>query len=72
MTDRVHALVVVLDHDIRDDDVEPIIQAIKMIRCVADVQTKVANFETYTARARVREDLRDRIFQLWKDLSDKP
>jgi hypothetical protein len=70
MTDRIHALVVVLDHDIREDDVESVVQAIKMIRCVADVRTKVADFETYTARARVREDLRERMYKLWKDLGE--
>jgi len=70
MTDRIHALTVVLDKDIRDDDVETIIQAIQMIRHVADVRTHVADLKTHAARARVREDLRDRIFQLWKDLSE--
>jgi hypothetical protein len=70
MTDRVHALTVVLDKDIRDDDVQVIIQAIQMIRHVADVSAHVADLETYAARARVREDLRDRMFKLWKDLSD--
>jgi hypothetical protein len=70
MTDRIHALVVVLDHDIRSDDIEPVIAAIKMIRCVADVKMEVADLETYAARARVREDLRDRMWKIWKELSE--
>lgn len=41
-----------------------------MIRCVADVHLHVANLETYAARARVREDFRERMFKLWKDLSE--
>lgn len=70
MTDRIHALTVVLDKDIRSDDVEVVIQAIQMIRHVARVRTHVADLETYAARARVREDLRERMFKFWKDLDE--
>ena len=38
MTDRIHALTVVLDEDMRIDDAEPLVQAIRMMRHVADVQ----------------------------------
>jgi hypothetical protein len=37
MTDRYHALTVVLDREIRTDDAEDIINAIKQLRHVVDV-----------------------------------
>jgi hypothetical protein len=52
VTDRVNVLHVALERDMRDDDVEPVIAAIKQIRCVADVQVHVADFDSYAARER--------------------
>lgn len=42
MTDRISALTVVLVHDIRIDDVQPLIDAIRMLHWVADVAPLVA------------------------------
>jgi len=51
MTDRVRTLVVTLDRDIRDDDVESIVSAIKMTRCVTHVETgPVVDLADHTAR----------------------
>lgn len=38
MTDRIRTLLVTLDHDFRDDDVQVIVDAIKMIKCVSNVK----------------------------------
>lgn len=57
MTDRVKALTVVLDADYRIDDIQVLVNAIKMMRCVADVEAHVTNFEDYMNRARVRSDI---------------
>lgn len=43
MTDRHSGYVVVLDKDVREDDAQPIIAAIKQIRGVADVVPNVTN-----------------------------
>lgn len=43
MTDRVNALVVVLDKDIRTDDVESLIEAIKHFRGVLSVFNNIAD-----------------------------
>lgn len=43
MTDRHSGYVVVLDRDIREDDAEEIIRALRMIRFVADVQPVTAD-----------------------------
>jgi len=57
MTDRIHALTVVLDRDYRDDDVEHITKAIEMIRGVASVDLHVTQMEDHMARERVRREL---------------
>jgi enamine deaminase RidA (YjgF/YER057c/UK114 family) len=57
MTDRVKALTVVLDADYRIDDIQALVDAIKMMRCVADVETHVTDINDYMNRARVRSDI---------------
>jgi hypothetical protein len=65
MTDRVHALTVVLEKEIREDDIQALIDAIKMMRCVLDVQTHVTDIDFYTAREQARAHLTK---QLWNVL----
>ena len=62
MTDRYHALTVVLDADIRSDDAADLITAIKQLRHVISVEPHVSRTEDYMARQRVRMELAD---QLW-------
>lgn len=50
MTDRFHAFTVVLDRDIREDDAEPIVAAIKMIKGVQSVEPHVVDLEDHSAR----------------------
>lgn len=52
MTDRHAAYIVILDEDIREDDAEGIISALRHIRFVADVQPVTGNYEFAVARAR--------------------
>lgn len=61
VTDRVRGAYVVFDHDIRTDDVEAVVNAIRMVRCVADVKTDqfVNNPNDYMARARVADEVLD-------------
>ena len=56
MTDRVKGLVVVLEHDIRIDDVQPIIDAIKCIRGVLKVDTSVVTMDDHMNRERIRRE----------------
>lgn len=65
MTDTVHSLIVVLDNDIRTDDVQSIIDAIKMMRRVIDVSPVVSDMRSHMAETRARTDLADK---LWKVL----
>lgn len=67
MTDRYYALSVVLRHDTRDDDAQAIIQAIQMVKGVLSVEPHVADMETWAAEARVKVELRQRLFEVLQD-----
>ena len=54
MTDRIHSLTLVLDHDMRDDDVEALVTACKQLRHVINVTPNVSNGEVHVAETRAR------------------
>lgn len=65
MTDRVQSLTVILDDPIRDDDVEVIVNAIRMIRYVRDVQLgPVVGVEQYIARQSAALSIRGQILDI--------
>lgn len=61
MTDRYKQLIVILDHDIRDDDAQPLIEAIKMLRGVLAVHPDVATANDLWAEDRARNELLQKI-----------
>jgi hypothetical protein len=68
MTDRVNGLYVALDKDYRDDDVQVLIAAIKMLRGVADVETNIVDIDDYYNRAQIRDQLRSDLFAVISDI----
>lgn len=64
MTDRYFALTVLLDQDIRKDDAEPIINAIRMIKHVLQVEPHVSDVDTWAARACVRGELKQKLWDV--------
>ena len=66
MTDRYNAFIVVLDRDIREDDAESTIQAIKHIKGVLKVEPHVAGMEDTIAEAKVRSQLINKIWEVLK------
>ena len=64
MTDRYHSLTVVLEKDIRDDDAQSIINAIKMVKGVLSVKPHVSDFTSLMAEDRARRDLEEKILQV--------
>lgn len=62
MTDRIKGLTVVLERDIRDDDCEPLIDAIKMLRGVLRVVPLVDNANDFINRERIRRELQEKLF----------
>ena len=63
MSDRIKGLIVSLDQDYRDDDVQPIMDAIRMVKGVADVATSVATPEDWMARSRLRSDVHTKLYK---------
>ena len=67
MSARIYALTVALEQDVREDDVQPLIDAIKQMRGVADVNAHVSDIAFRTALIRARRTLAD---ALWKVLEE--
>lgn len=64
MTDRHNAILVVLDHDMRDDDSQRLIDAIKQLRGVCNVVPNVADPMSRIAETRARQSLLAAIGEL--------
>ena len=64
MTDRIHSLTVVLDKDMREDDVQAVANAIRMLRPVIDVHLNVADPVSVMAESRAKFDLRKKLAEL--------
>ena len=67
MTDRVKGFTVTLVKDIRIDDVEVIMQAIRMIRGIADVEPSISNSEDYMNRQMVKHELREKFLKFYTE-----
>lgn len=57
MTDRIRHLTVILDADYRDDDVVPILEAIRMVRGVDHVEEHVVEAQDLITHRTVRSEL---------------
>lgn len=66
MTDRVKGLVVTLDQDIRTDDVEAIISAIRMVKYVVDVKPNVTQLDDHINRTRIKMELQQKLYDVLK------
>lgn len=64
MTDRVKGLIVSFDKDIRVDDVEPLVNAIKCLQHVAGVEVSVVDSSDMLARMRIDAEWKEKILEL--------
>lgn len=64
MTDRVKGFTVTLKKDIRIDDVEPIMNAIRMIQGVVHVEPSITTSEDHMNRQRVKNELLTKLFKI--------
>jgi len=62
MTDRVRMLTVFLKQDMRDDDVEHVVNAIRMLAPVEYVTTHVVDGMEHCARETARLELRRQVY----------
>ena len=61
MTDRLDALTIILDRPIRDDDAEPTIGAIKMIKGVKRVIPHIEDVNYHIAEAHLKSKLQRQL-----------
>lgn len=66
MTNRVHALTVILKPDFREDDVQAVIEAIQCFKGVSKVEKHISDPDVYFAQINARQELLQEIFQLLK------
>lgn len=64
MTDRIHSLTVVLENDIRIDDAESLISAIKQLRLVIAVEPNVSDPSSVMATVRARDELSKKLWDV--------
>ncbi len=64
MTDRFNTLTVVLEKDIRDDDTEGLIEAIRRLRGVLNVAGNIADSNSWMAEERARYDLGQKLLEV--------
>lgn len=71
MTDRIRHLTITLDRDVRDDDCEVIIAALRMIKGVDSVTPHVTDSGDWLAKLSVQADLRRDLHQTIRDFFEK-
>jgi hypothetical protein len=70
MTNRLNALVVVLERDLReDDDAEALVAAIRQLRGVLDVTPHVATIDSLVAERRARIEVQARVYAALRELN---
>lgn len=67
MTDRIKALTVILTADVREDDVQPLIDAIRMLRGVWSVESIKVNPMDAIERKRIRAEFRQKLWDALKN-----
>ena len=66
MSDRVNSLLVILDKDMRDDDVQALVDAIRMMKNVNSVSMNVSDPDTQVAVMRERSRVNNALLDLIK------
>lgn len=64
MTDRFHSFTVILENDIREDDAEALINAIKQFKGVLDVRGNISDSELAIAKGRVKAELAKKLWNV--------
>lgn len=64
MTDRLNALTVILEDDVRDDDAQPLISAIYQLKGVISVKPHVSDIDSAIAETRAIHKFKDKIRSL--------
>lgn len=68
MTDRINAITLVLDRDMRDDDVESLRQACLHLKFVQSAELNVSKISDVVAESRARFATKEKVYALLKEL----
>lgn len=64
MTDRINAVTVVLEADLRIDDAQDLLNAIRQLRGVASVEPNVSSIEDHVAQERAKRELGAKLWEV--------
>lgn len=64
MTDRLYALTVVLEADMREDDAQALISAIGQLRGVLSVTGEISDASVHAAQERARRELGQKLWDV--------
>jgi len=64
MTDRINAFLVVLDEELREDDAENTITALKQIKGVIGVEKAVENSSLMIAKMQIRNEMTAKLLEV--------
>lgn len=64
MTDRIKGFIVTLDADMRDDDSEAILMALRMVKRVADVRPIASDGREMVTEIRQAQKFREMLYDL--------
>ena len=67
MTDRVKGFTVTLDKDYRVDDVEAILNAVRMIHGVAHVEPSITTSDDWMNRQSIRIEMEKKIYKALRE-----
>lgn len=67
MSDRVKGFVITLEKDVKIEDCELLMQTIRYMRGVADVQPSIVDSSDWINQQRVKNELRDKFYQFIKE-----
>jgi hypothetical protein len=67
MSDRIKGLIVHLDKDYREDDYEAVMNAIRMLKGVTDVEPVMVDIDDHLNRQRIKRELEEKLFKVLRD-----
>ena len=69
MTDQINGVFVALEKDMREDEIEHLMNALRMIKGVQDVTTNPSAFATdFVIRSRLKSELSEKLYAIVKEL----
>jgi len=67
MSDRYNYLIVVLEKDLKDEDAQPLLEAIKCLRGVLSVTPNISDSDAWAAEERVRRELTEKLWRVLRE-----